>query len=78
MTIELTPELEAAVAAEAKRLGTTPEDMMLSALRAQFPALFLPPPADDWHARLRAVAVNAGVSLSDEDLSRESLYGDHL
>lgn len=57
MTIELTPELEAAVAAEAARQGTTPEDLTLSALRAHFPTLFLPPPVNEWHARLRAAAL---------------------
>lgn len=77
MTIELTPELEAAVAAEAARQGMTPEDLTLSALRAQCPTLFLPPPVNEWHAHLRAAAVHTGIRDTSFIASRENINEDY-
>ena len=91
MTITLTPELEQEVAKRAQDLGTTPEGLVLERLRHDFlvPArtypfkTLTPPPAepmphDEWMRRLRSIGVDCGVSLTDEQVSRESLYDDHL
>jgi len=75
MTIDLGPELEAELAALAKRSGRTPEESVLRILRRQL--LGDPPlgePRDEWERRLRAIATDCGVSLSDEALSREEMY----
>ncbi len=34
----------------------------------------LPEPRDEWERSLRAIAVDCGVSLTDEQLSREHMY----
>lgn len=31
-------------------------------------------PQDDWERQIRALAIDCGVSLSDEDVSRDALY----
>ncbi len=81
MTITLTPEIEQMLTQEAQKTGTTPEALALSKLRMpaslDYQAL-LPPPRDDWERELRSIAENCGVSLTDEDVSRDSLYDDHL
>ncbi len=90
-TITLTPDLEIEVAKRARDLGTTPEGFVLEYLRHDFLApaqsyavkTLTPPPAepvphDEWVKRLRSIAVDCGVSLTDEQVSRESLYDDHL
>lgn len=35
---------------------------------------FLPPPVDEWHRRLRELAIPCGVSLPDSAFSSEELY----
>ena len=75
MTIILDPELEARLAAAAARQGTTAEALAMETLRERFPKQRSPiEPQDEWERRLRAIATDCGVSLSDEALSRESLY----
>lgn len=79
MTIILAPEIERALNEHLPQLGTTPEGFVTEAVREKLASL--PPKQmtdEEWIARLRALAVPAGVSLSDEAVSRESLYEDHL
>ena len=83
MTIALTPDLEQKLARKAQELGTTPENFVLSKIQEEFapPTGYrdaLPPPRDDWERELRSIAVDCGVSLTDEQVSRDSLYDDHL
>ena len=81
MTITLTPEIEETLAQEARQRGTTLEDLALTKLRLPVPTDYrdaLPPPRDGWERQLRSVAVDCGVSLTDEQVSRESFYDDHL
>ena len=81
MTITLTPDIEQILTKEAERQGTTPEALALTQLRSLAPIDSrdtLPPPRDDWERELRSIAVDCGVSLTDEQVSRGSLYDDHL
>jgi hypothetical protein len=74
MTITLSPELEAALKEEARRQGMPPEELAVNVLRIRFQ---YPPemqPRDEWERGLLEMARDWGVSLSDEALSRESLY----
>jgi hypothetical protein len=75
MTITLPPQLEAALAVEARRRGVAPEALAVELLRQRLPA---PAPADaekdSWVQRLRQVATDCGVALSDEAVSREGIY----
>ena len=79
-TITLTSEIKAAVVDQARRQGTTPERLVLDSLREKFAADLAGSastslaPRDDWERMLDDAAVNAGVSLSDEQVGRESLY----
>jgi len=74
MVITVDPELEAALAASARAGGTTPEVMVLTALRERFLNRPAVTPRDEWERRLFAAASDCGVSLSDAALSREALY----
>lgn len=81
MTITLTPELEQQLTEEAQTKKTTPEALALTKLRLPAPRDYrdtLPPPLNEWHRRLRDLAIPCGVSLTDEQTSREVLYDDHL
>lgn len=79
MTIILAPEIERALNEHLPQLGTTPEGFVTEAVREKLASLPSKKMTDEeWVARLRALAVPAGVSLSDEAVSRESLYEDHL
>jgi hypothetical protein len=75
MTINLDPELEAALKEAARRQGLAPEILALDALRQRFlapaPAI---QPQDEWERRLLEAATDCGVSLSNEALSREEMY----
>jgi len=80
-TITLTPELEEVVAEQARKRETTPQAVVLDTLREKFRSAAMPADEwasrDDWERRLRAAAVHAGVSLTDEQVSREVIYEDH-
>ncbi len=80
-TITLTPDLETALAERAKTQGTTPETLVLETLREKFSPLLKAGETwasqDEWERRLRAAAVHAEVSLTDEQVSREVIYEDH-
>ena len=79
MTITLTPDLEKAVLIRARDRATTPETIVLDAIRDQFglgrhsPAT-VPEPRDDWERRLLRVGTPCGVAVVDEALSSEGLY----
>jgi hypothetical protein len=75
MVVTLTPQLEAVVSEQARRRGMAPETLALDALREHFlPASALLEPRDEWERRLREAATDCGVSLTDEQLSREQMY----
>ncbi len=74
MTIALTPDIEDALAEQARRQGTTPEQFVLNTLREKLAPVMLDTPRDEWEALLLSVGSPAGVSLSDEATSRDSLY----
>jgi hypothetical protein len=75
MVLTLGPELEQALNEWATRQGVAPEILVLEALRDRFLA---PTPADtsqdEWVRRLRQVATDCGVSLSDAAVSSEGIY----
>jgi hypothetical protein len=79
MTITLTPDVEKIVLQKAHEQGTTPEAVVLGAIREK---LGLGPsglarvlePRDDWERRLLSVGTPCGVSVSDEALSSQGLY----
>jgi len=75
MVINVNAELEAALNERARQEGVAPEMLALNALRDRFlgPAL-LDEPRDEWERRLRAIATDCGVSLTDSVLSSEGLY----
>jgi hypothetical protein len=72
MTIELGPELEAALKEAAEKKGVTPEALVRRMLWQHFPPKL--EPRDEWERELFALATDCGVSLSDEALSRENMY----
>ena len=80
-TITLTPEIEQTLTQEAEQRGTTLEALAMTKLRMPPPIDYrdtLPPPTSEWQRELRNIGVPCGVALTDEQVSRESLYDDHL
>ena len=75
MTIKLDPELKTRLAAMAKASGATVEDFALEVLRRSImPKVWLTPPRDEFERILRTIGTPCGAVLSDEDLSRASIY----
>ena len=75
MVISLGPELEAALSDAARRQGVAPEALALKILCERFLIPAAPiQPQDEWERGLLEAAVDCGVSLSDEALSREQMY----
>jgi hypothetical protein len=75
MVITLTPELETALEEAARRGGTSVEALAIDALRERFLRRHISlEPRDEWERRLLAIAIDCGVSLSNEALSREEMY----
>ena len=79
MTIELGPELESLIVSLAQERGQTPEAFALAlavlAERARVqgrPRPQLSP--EEFRRRLDAIARPCGVSLTNEQLSRETMY----
>jgi hypothetical protein len=75
MVLTLGSDLEKAVVEAARQQGVAPEALALRALRDRF----LGPgpwdePRDEWERRLRRVATDCRVALSDTALSSEGLY----
>ena len=79
MVVVLTPELEKIVKAQAQRTGKTAEEVVQETLRHGLMPDHrdqLPPPRSEWERRLREIGRPAGVSLTNEQLSRENIYED--
>ena len=79
MTLTLSEEVERALKAKAAQLGKTPDELADETLRQQLiaaPQSGEAPPRDEWERRLLAIGRPAGVSLTNEQLSREVLYED--
>lgn len=75
MVITLGSELEAALKEAAGRQGVAPEVLALDALQERFVGTALAlQPQDEWERRLLEAATDCVVSLSNEALSRESMY----
>ena len=75
MVIHVSPELEAALAESARRLGVAPEALALDTLRERFlPEVSTIQPRDEWERRLLGAASDCGVSLPDSALSSDGLY----
>jgi len=75
MVITVESELEAALNECAHRQGIPPELLAVNALRERF-LVAVPSggPQSEWERRLRAVAIDCSVSLSDEAVGSEGLY----
>jgi hypothetical protein len=91
ITLTLTPDLEAQVTRRAQEQGETPENLVLEHLRHSFseaprtyavktltPPPAMPIPYEEWVQLLRSAGSDCGVSLTDEQVSRDSLYDYHL
>ena len=79
MVFALTPDLEKIVKAQAERTGKTAEEIVQETLRRGLMPDYrdqLPPPRSEWERQLREIARPTGVSLTDEQLSRENIYED--
>jgi hypothetical protein len=74
MVITLPPQLESALAEQARRRGVAPEALALDVLRRQLLPAAPPAPADEWERRLFAAAIDCGVSVPDAALSSDGLY----
>jgi hypothetical protein len=79
MTIRLSSELEQILQKHADEQHTTPEVLVVEALRERYSSSShersLPHrPPTDWNAMLQELATHCGVSLSDEAVSSEGLY----
>lgn len=74
MVIRISHELETVLSEHARRQGVSAKDLALAALQDRF----LPNPEadsrDDRERRLRRLAVDCGVSLSDAAVSSEGIY----
>ena len=76
MTITLTPELETALIYQARLRRVTPEALAQELLTKGLAAApLLAEPRDEWERQLRAIAIDCGVSLSNEAVSSEGIYG---
>ncbi len=74
MVITLDPELEAALNEVARYKGVAPEVLALNVLRERILSMHVLVPRDEWERGLLELALDCGVSLSNEALSREELY----
>lgn len=79
MNVTLAPDLERALVLRARQHGTTPEAVVLDAIRDKLspkPAELtnILEPRDEWEERLLRVGTPCGVSVSSEALSSEGLY----
>ena len=75
LTITLPPELEVVLTQRARQSGRSPEQIALDTLhRDLLPLAGANEEQTAWLARLGRLASPAGISLSEEALSRETLY----
>lgn len=73
MTLTLPEDLRAALEAWATIRQTTPEEVALDVLTRNLkPPPFVP--RNEWERNLLAIGVDCGVSLTNEQLSREVMY----
>lgn len=72
MTIMLAPDLETALEEQARRQGTTPENLVLEAVREKWAAKDELrdelEPRDEWERSLFSVGVVTGISPSPSEL----------
>jgi hypothetical protein len=73
MVLDLDPNLEAALAEQARRLKVAPEELALKTLRERFLSQPIRP-QDEWERRLLGAASDCGVSLPHSAVSSEGLY----
>ncbi|MFO0848589.1 MAG: hypothetical protein U0871_08540 [Gemmataceae bacterium] len=74
MVLALPPQLESALAEQARLRGVAPEALAVDLLRRHLQPAALPTPADEWERRLFAAAVDCEVSVPDAALSSDGLY----
>lgn len=75
MVIKLDAKLEAAISEQSRQSGVPPEDLALQVLRDRFIATTPTLVANDqWLSRLRNIATDCGVALSDVAVSSEGIY----
>ncbi len=75
MTINLTPQLEAALSEQARQRGVAPETLALEALGDRFlPNAPSIEPQDEWERRLFGAALDCGVLVPGSALSSDGLY----
>ncbi len=75
MNLDLDAELETKLTALASSQGTTPAEYLRLLLRQQVvPRITRPLSKEEFERLLRSVGTPCGVSLTDEDLSRETMY----
>lgn len=71
MVIHLTPQLEAALNEQSRRLGVDPEELVLKLLNERLHPI---EPQDEWERELLDIGVDCGVSLPDAVLTTDGLY----
>jgi hypothetical protein len=79
MTITLSEEVERALKERAAKLGTSPDALANQTLKRELLGQSIdsqPPPRDEWERILMSIPVETGVVLTDEQVSRESIYED--
>ena len=75
LTITLTPEMESVFTQQALIRGSTPEQIALDALQESVLVIRKRSIEHvEWVERVKRIALPTGVSLSEDDLSRESMY----
>jgi hypothetical protein len=74
MVISISSELETVLNEQARQQGVSPAEVALAALQDRFLGNRGDKSRDDWERRLRHVAVDCAVSLSDEAVSSEGIY----
>jgi hypothetical protein len=79
MTITLSEEVERALKARAAKRGTSPDELANQTLKRELlshPTDAGLQPKDEWEKLLLSVPLQTGVSLTDEQVSREAIYED--
>jgi hypothetical protein len=74
MKLTLPPQLQSALAEQARRQGVLPEALAVDVLRRHLLPITPPVPVDDWERHLFGAAVDCGVSVPNAALSSEGLY----
>lgn len=85
IVLDLKPDMEAAAQAQARTRGISVAEYLQTVFASSLTAPARSEREDEpaqgspeWVALIRRIGISAGVSLSDEAASRESLYEDHL